>query len=84
MTTLRKYQIAIFGISTLSLIFSAVIMAIAWEHNPQCEFHCDSVVYWAHWFRLGSFTFLMSAMILCAAYALCCLTIRTFNRTGYD
>ncbi|TVT47116.1 MAG: hypothetical protein FHK82_18200 [Sedimenticola thiotaurini] len=42
---------------TLSVLFGlaagALVMYLAWQHNPQCEIHCDGGVYWSFWFMLG-------------------------------
>ena len=41
-------------LSVLAGVFvGAVMMYLAWEHNPQCEFHCEGTIYWGHWFLIG-------------------------------
>jgi uncharacterized protein YneF (UPF0154 family) len=37
----------------IGLIVGGIIMAIAWEHNPQGEFHEPGNVHWGYWIMLG-------------------------------
>ena len=37
-----------------SLVIGGVMMFIAWDHNPQCEFHCEGQVYWGRWILVGA------------------------------
>jgi phosphate/sulfate permease len=32
---------------------AAAMMYIAWQHNPQGEFHDETGVHWFSWFRIG-------------------------------
>lgn len=34
-------------------VAAGVILYISWQHNPQCEIHCDGEVYWGYWLMLG-------------------------------
>ena len=52
----NKYRLIV---STLfGLIAGSLIMYVSWQHNSQCEIHCEGVVYWGYWFSLGAFAFL--------------------------
>ena len=45
-------------ISTIfGVIAGTLIMYASWQHNSQCEIHCEGVVYWGYWFMLGAFVF---------------------------
>ena len=35
-------------------------MSIAWQHNPQCEFHCEGVVHWGNLITVGASWFMAS------------------------
>jgi len=35
------------------LITAGVILYISWQHNPQCEIHCEGSVEWGYWILLG-------------------------------
>lgn len=37
----------------IGLILAAINMYIAWQHNPQCEIHCEGEIDWFHWFLIG-------------------------------
>jgi len=66
-----------FILSTIVGVMLAFVMVyIAWQHNPQCEFYCkDEIFYsrililWFSWFVIG---FLVVLLIL--------LTYRIFHR----
>jgi hypothetical protein len=30
------------------------VLYVTWQHNPQCEFHCDGVVHWGTWLPYGA------------------------------
>lgn len=34
------------------------VMALAWNHNAQCEIHCEGQIYWGYWLSLGASGFL--------------------------
>jgi hypothetical protein len=47
-----------FSVATLAgLIVTAIIMSIAWEHNPQGEFHDETGIHWGYFILLGAFWF---------------------------
>jgi uncharacterized BrkB/YihY/UPF0761 family membrane protein len=48
---MRKYFYLLFFM--LSLIVPGLIINIAWEHNPQCEIHCNGVIHWDSLIPLG-------------------------------
>ena len=35
------------------LAVTAAMMYIAWQHNPQGEFHDETGVHWLNWFAIG-------------------------------
>lgn len=37
----------------LGFIAGSLIMYVSWQHNPQCEIHCEGTVYWGYWLALG-------------------------------
>ena len=38
---------------TLALIVGGFFLYITWQHNPQCEFHCEGIINWANWLPYG-------------------------------
>ena len=46
-----------------SIIISGIAMYIAWQHNPQCEFHCEDVINWYNWFNVGLSWFILSYVV---------------------
>ena len=59
-------------ISTLlGLVAGSLIMYISWQHNSQCEIHCEGIVHWGYWFTLGLFAFapiFIAALVLALAF----------------
>lgn len=47
----------------------ALVMWMAWNHNPQCEIHCaEQGIDWGYWLALGGAGFVMGGvpvMLLC-------------------
>jgi hypothetical protein len=39
--------------TVIGLAVGGAMMYIAWQHNPQGEFHEASGVHWSHWLLLG-------------------------------
>jgi hypothetical protein len=37
----------------IGLAVAAFMMYVAWQHNPQGEFHDETGVYWGYWLLLG-------------------------------
>lgn len=53
----------------LAVVFGAIMLFITWQHNPQCEFHCEGTIYWSNWLPygvlLGVYAFVASFVIGC-------------------
>ena len=45
----------------VGLTAAALMMYIAWEHNPQLEYHVPGNIHWGHWLFLGFLWFAMVA-----------------------
>jgi hypothetical protein len=41
----------------LALLWAATAMYVAWQHNPQEQFHGAGVVHWSEWLIIGAFNF---------------------------
>lgn len=50
------------------VILGGVMMYIAWEHNPQGEFHTEAGLEWSRWLGLGALWFLLPFIVgvICA------------------
>lgn len=45
----------------LGIAVGAVMMYIAWDHNPQCEIQCvHEGVHWGYWLLLGASWFILT------------------------
>jgi len=42
-------------------------MFLAWQHNPQCEVHCEGVIHWGYWLEIGASWALPSLLVGLAA-----------------
>jgi hypothetical protein len=66
---------------SISVLFGTalggVIMYIAWQHNPQGEFHQAGTVHWAHWLSLGG---LWAALIILPGALLAAIAKATLPR----
>lgn len=47
----NKYHLIVSAL--LGLIAGFLIMYVSWQHNPQCEIHCEGIIYWGYWLVLG-------------------------------
>ncbi len=55
MNNLSKKAISISAILGLLLGIgvAALMMHAAWDHNPQCEIHCNGEIHWGYWVGIG-------------------------------
>jgi hypothetical protein len=54
----------------LAAVSGCVVLYIAWQHNPQCEFHCEGVVNWSVWLPYGLAAFVLVFAVASVALAL--------------
>lgn len=59
------------------LVLAGVMMYIAWQHNPQGEFHSAGRVEWGPWLSLGAIWFMLPFTVGCI-----CAALLWFNREG--
>jgi uncharacterized membrane protein YqjE len=57
--------IAFLAICLIAVAVAALMMYIAWAHNPQYAFHEDGAVHWGPWLAIGLTWFLAIAGIPC-------------------
>ena len=50
----------------IGLIVSILMMDVAWEHNSQCEIHCEGVINFSYWILIGLSWFIMSFIVVFA------------------
>jgi heme/copper-type cytochrome/quinol oxidase subunit 2 len=41
------------AICFVAVVVAAVMMYIAWDHNPQLAFHEDGMIHWGAWLTIG-------------------------------
>jgi hypothetical protein len=46
-----------------AILAAGVIMYISWQHNPQCEIHCEGKINWGYWLLLGFSGFVSTWLI---------------------
>jgi hypothetical protein len=66
---MRRRLPAVAAGGLLGALVAAAIIAIALDHNPQCEFGCDGQWDYPYIARLGLFWFVPAAMVGASAYA---------------
>jgi len=66
-----------FILSTIVGVMLAFVMVyIAWQHNPQCEFYCKDEIFFAPLLIIGAFWFILGFLVV----LLILLTYRIFHR----
>jgi len=48
----------------VGLLLAMFNMYVAWQHNPQCEFHCDGTINWLNWFGVGASWLIVSSLVI--------------------
>jgi len=48
----------------IGVITALVSMYIAWQHNSQCEIHCDESIYWGYLLSIGASWLFVTASII--------------------
>jgi uncharacterized membrane protein len=51
-------------IAIVSIFTGAVSMCFSWQHNSQCEVHCEGVIYWGYWLGVGMSWFILTFLPL--------------------
>ena len=57
-------------IAIFSILTGSVSMYFAWQHNSQCEIHCEGVIYWGYWLCVGISWFILTFLPLFLAVIL--------------
>jgi hypothetical protein len=42
------------GAVLMGAVAGGLVLYITWQHNPQCEFHCEGVIHWGAWLPYGA------------------------------
>jgi hypothetical protein len=51
-------------ISTIiGLILASLMMYLAWQHNPQCEIHCEEIIHFSYWVGIGFSWFILGFIV---------------------
>lgn len=48
----------------IAALFAGLMMAQAWQHNSQCEIHCDGIIHWGYWLALGGTWFVLTFVVV--------------------
>jgi len=62
-----RFKLATSLASGAALVVGGVTMYIAWDHNPQCDTHCDGSVDWPHWLLIGASWAIPTFLLVAAA-----------------
>ena len=64
-------------------LFIAVLsLYVAWQHNPQCEFHCEGTIYWGAWLTIGLSWFIVGSLSVYGVAWLIQILYRLVRRSG--
>lgn len=50
--------------TVIGIILAFLMMYIAWEHNPQCEFHCEGTIHFGSLIIIGVSWFIASFIVI--------------------
>lgn len=53
------------GFCSLGIVVAAFMMYVAWDHNPQGEFHDETGIHWGSWLSVGFGGFIFIAGVPC-------------------
>jgi hypothetical protein len=53
LTTQAAMKISLLISFVVGAIVMGLIMYASWDHQSQCEIHCDGTVEWAYWLLIG-------------------------------
>ena len=67
----------------VSVVVGGAAMYVAWEHNSQCEIHCEGVVRWGYWLFIGA-SWAIPIFLLGSGVILGVGEIRGIGQTGSD
>jgi hypothetical protein len=67
----------------VSVVVGGAAMYVAWEHNSQCEIHCEGVVHWGYWLFIGA-SWAIPIFLLGSGVILGVGEIRGIGQTGSD
>jgi len=48
----------------VGVILAFTMVYIAWQHNPQCEFHCKDEIFFAPLLIIGTFWFILGFLMI--------------------
>ena len=60
-------KIVVTSIFIISLIVALSAMYMAWNHNPQCAYHCEGVIHWGSLLSVGGAWFAIVFVAMLAA-----------------
>jgi hypothetical protein len=72
--------VAFIVICFIGALVAALMMYIAWDHNPQLAFHEDGIIHWGAWLTIGVTWFAAIAGIPCII-AFTALILSFFRRS---
>ena len=53
MLRMKILTIVILVAAAFGFFIGGVVLYVTWQHNPQCEFHCEGVINWSNWLTYG-------------------------------
>lgn len=70
----RRVLISALVAALAGAVSAGAAMYVAWDHNPQCEIHCDGNVDWPYWLLIGGSWFVpvfvgVFLLLVCSVWA---------------
>lgn len=78
-TTFKSLIVVLGFAAAIGLVVAGFFLYIAWQHNPQCEFHCDGVIHWSTWLPYGSIGWFLGTLCAIPLVAMVALAVTLFN-----
>ena len=76
-SAIRKFKVAV----VFSSLVSSFMLYVAWQHNPQCEFHCNGSIEWSN---IVVLIFSWFVPVFCVSYLAPLAVALLFFRKGHS
>jgi hypothetical protein len=78
-TTFKCLVVVLGFVVAIGLVIAGFFLYSAWQHNPQCEFHCEGVIHWSTWLPYASIGWVLATICAIPLVAIVALAATLFN-----
>lgn len=66
----------------VGLMFAGMAMWATWQHDVQCNIHCNDVIQWEYWLVIGASWFVAGLVAAFSASLFTGYLVRSWQRPG--